>query len=87
MDFKTDFKPTTVQPQEIESQSFDMITEELGEHHFTEEQYPIVQRIIHASADFDLGRSVVFHPDAVQAGIKAIRAACKKYSFRSKGWK
>ncbi|WP_338556188.1 precorrin-8X methylmutase [Paenibacillus sp. KS-LC4] len=74
MDFLTDFKPLTVQPQEIESRSFEMITEELGEHPFTEEQYAVVQRVIHASADFELGRSMMFHKDAVQAGIKAIRA-------------
>jgi precorrin-8X/cobalt-precorrin-8 methylmutase len=74
MDFKTDFKPLTVQPQEIEGKSFEMITEELGEHPFTEEQYPVVQRVIHASADFELGRSMVFHPKAIEAGIAAIRA-------------
>ncbi|MFB5674824.1 precorrin-8X methylmutase [Paenibacillus terreus] len=74
MDFKTDFKPLTVQPQEIEGKSFEMITEELGEHPFTDRQYPVVQRVIHASADFELGRSMVFHPDAIEAGIKAIRA-------------
>ncbi|WP_209123201.1 precorrin-8X methylmutase [Alkalihalobacillus sp. BA299] len=77
MDFQTQFKPLTVQPQEIEGLSFQMITDELGEHDFTEEQYPVVQRIIHASADFDLGRSVVFHPDAVRAGIQAIRSGKK----------
>ncbi|WP_025680725.1 precorrin-8X methylmutase [Paenibacillus massiliensis] len=74
MDFKTEFKPLTVQPQEIEGKSFEMITEELGEHPFTEEQYPVVQRVIHASADFELGRSMVFHPDAITAGIRAIQA-------------
>ncbi|MDF2959441.1 MAG: precorrin-8X methylmutase [Paenibacillus sp.] len=74
MDFRTDFKPLTVQPQEIEEESFRMITEELGGHSFTEEQYPVVQRVIHASADFDLGRSLVFHRDAIQAGIQAVRA-------------
>ncbi|MGE7273360.1 precorrin-8X methylmutase [Brevibacillus panacihumi] len=74
MDFRTDFKPLTVQPQEIEDMSFQIITDELGEHPFSEEQYKVVQRVIHASADFDLGRSLVFHPDAVQAGISAIRS-------------
>lgn len=74
MDFGTQFKPFTVQPQEIEGRSFEMITEELGEHPFTQEQYPIVQRVIHASADFELGRSLVFHPQAIQAGIHAIRS-------------
>jgi precorrin-8X/cobalt-precorrin-8 methylmutase len=73
MDFGTQFKPFTVQPQEIEGKSFEMITEELGEHPFTDEQYPVVQRVIHASADFELGRSLLFHPDAIQAGIYAIR--------------
>lgn len=74
MDFHTEFKPLTVQPQEIEEKSFEMITEELGEHTFTPEQYPVVQRVIHASADFELGRSLVFHPRAIEAGIAAIRA-------------
>lgn len=74
MDFHTEFKPLTVQPQEIEGKSFEMITEELGEHPFTAEQYAVVQRVIHASADFELGRSLVFHPDAIQAGIQAIRS-------------
>ncbi|WP_432776336.1 precorrin-8X methylmutase [Brevibacillus gelatini] len=74
MDFKTEFKPLTVQPQEIEDKSFQIITEELGEHSFTAEQFPVVQRVIHASADFDLGRSLVFHPDAVKSGIEAIRS-------------
>ncbi|EGL18519.1 MULTISPECIES: precorrin-8X methylmutase [Paenibacillus] len=74
MDFRTEFKPLTVQPQEIEAKSFEMITEELGSHDFTEEQYPVVQRVIHASADFELGRSLVFHPRAIEAGIEAIRA-------------
>jgi precorrin-8X/cobalt-precorrin-8 methylmutase len=77
MDFRTDFKPITVQPQEIEGKSFEMITEELGEHPYTPEQYPVVQRVIHASADFELGRSLVFHPQAIAAGIAAIRAGKK----------
>jgi precorrin-8X/cobalt-precorrin-8 methylmutase len=74
MDFHTEFKPLTVQPQEIEERSFEMIPEELGPHDFTEEQYPVVQRVIHASADFELGRSLRFHPDAVRAGVEAIRS-------------
>lgn len=74
MDFKTAFQPLTTQPEEIEAKSFQMIANELGEHAYTEEQFAVVQRVIHASADFELGRSLVFHPRAVQAGIAAIRA-------------
>lgn len=73
MDFKTEFKPLTIQPQQIEGKSFEMIDEEIGDHPFTEEQYKIVQRAIHATADFEFGKSILFHPDAVQAGIRAIR--------------
>jgi precorrin-8X/cobalt-precorrin-8 methylmutase len=73
MDFHTAFRPETVQPQEIESRSFEIIAEELGEHSFTPEQFAVVQRVIHASADFELGRSLRFHPDAIASGIRAIR--------------
>ncbi|QOT01166.1 precorrin-8X methylmutase [Brevibacterium sp. JNUCC-42] len=72
--FHTEFQPLTIQPQEIETKSFEMITEELGAHPFSDEQYRVVQRVIHATADFDLGRSMKFHPDAVEAGIRAIQA-------------
>ncbi|WP_458414084.1 precorrin-8X methylmutase [Schinkia sp. CFF1] len=72
MDFKTEFKPITIQPQQIEGKSFEMIDQEIGEHSYTSEQYPVVQRVIHSSADFELGKSMVFHRDAVQAGIAAI---------------
>lgn len=68
------FRPVTTKPQEIEGRSFQIIADELGEHPFTAEQFPVVQRVIHATADFELGRSLSFHPDAVRAGIKAIRA-------------
>jgi len=77
MDFQTEFQPITTQPMAIEQKSFEIITEELGNHDFTPEQFPIVQRVIHASADFELGRSLVFHPDAVTSGIRAIRRGAK----------
>ncbi|WP_408010306.1 precorrin-8X methylmutase [Pseudalkalibacillus sp. A8] len=73
MNFKTEFKPITVQPQMIEAKSFEMIDEEIGEYSFTEEQYPIVRRVIHASADFELGKSLLFHRDAIRSGIEAVR--------------
>lgn len=73
MDFKTDFKPLTVEPDKIYEYSFAIIAEEMGEQPFSEEEWMIVRRIIHASADFELGRSVIIHPEAIQAGINAIR--------------
>ncbi|AKS37576.1 precorrin-8X methylmutase [Anoxybacillus gonensis] len=77
MDFRTTFRPITVQPEQIEQKSFQIIDEEIGEHSFTSEQYAVVQRIIHASADFELGKSLLFHPRAIEAGVSAIRAGKK----------
>lgn len=68
------YRPPTTAPQEIEAKSFAIIAEELGSHPFTPEQLPVVLRVIHATADFELGRSLVFHPRAIEAGIAAIRA-------------
>ncbi|MFB7640477.1 precorrin-8X methylmutase [Peribacillus butanolivorans] len=73
MDFKTDFKPLTVDPDKIYDYSFSIIAEEMGNHDFSEDEWKIVRRVIHASADFELGRSVIIHPNAIQAGVEAIR--------------
>jgi precorrin-8X/cobalt-precorrin-8 methylmutase len=73
MDFKTDFKPLTVDPDKIYDYSFSIIAEEMGDHDFSEDEWKIVRRVIHASADFELGRSVIIHPNAIQAGVEAIR--------------
>lgn len=62
-----------MKPAEIEALSFNIITQEAGDHGFPEDQWTIVRRMIHTSADFDYLSSVRFHPDAVSAGIKAIR--------------
>lgn len=73
MEFSSGFKPITIQPQEIESKSFAIIREEFGDHDYSETEFAVVQRIVHASADFELGKSLVFHPQAVEAGVRAIR--------------
>lgn len=66
------FTPVTIQPQEIEQESFRIIDEEIGAHGFGKYEYPIARRVIHATADFDLGRSLRFHATAIESGIKAI---------------
>lgn len=62
-----------IQPDAIEAESFRIIDAEMGPHEFSVIEWPVVQRAIHASADFELGRSMVFHPRAVEAGVAAIR--------------
>ena len=58
---------------QIENLSFEIIDREAGLHNFTSEQWEIVQRMIHTSADFEYKDSVRFHPKAIAAGIKAIQ--------------
>lgn len=63
-------------PQEIERLSFTIINQEAGEHRFNGQEWPIVQRMIHTSADFEYINTVRFHPDAISSGIEAIRSGC-----------
>jgi precorrin-8X/cobalt-precorrin-8 methylmutase len=60
--------------QAIEHDSFAIIDAEAGPHGYTPAQWPIVRRMIHANADFDFNGLTDFHPDAVEAGIRAMMA-------------
>ena len=62
-----------MKPGEIEALSFKIIDQEAGAHTFTYRQWRIVQRIIHTSADFEYLKTIRFHPDAIAAGLEAIR--------------
>jgi precorrin-8X/cobalt-precorrin-8 methylmutase len=63
-----------MKPNEIEALSFKMIDREAGSHGFSAEQWAIVRRMIHTSADFEYKDSVRFHPEAVAAGLAAVRS-------------
>ena len=64
---------TKVEPSKIEQLSFKIIEEEAGEHGFRPEEWAVVRRLIHTTADFDFIKQTRFHPQAVGAGIKAVR--------------
>lgn len=57
----------------IEKQSFDIIESEIGKHDYTEDQWTIVRRVIHATADFDFARSdrIIFSKDAIDSACLA----------------
>lgn len=65
-----------MKPEEIEALSFSIIDREAGAHGFPADQWRIVQRMIHTSADFDYRDCVRFHPQAIDAGVAAIRSGC-----------
>ncbi|MGE0086058.1 MAG: precorrin-8X methylmutase [Desulfococcaceae bacterium] len=61
-----------MKPEEIESLSFEIIDREAGAHDFPPDQWNIVRRMIHTSADFEYMKTVRFHPRAIEAGLAAI---------------
>lgn len=56
----------------IEHDSFGIIDREVGRHAYTAEQWPLVRRMIHATADFEFNGLARFHPDAMRAGLDAV---------------
>ena len=58
--------------QQIEHNSFAIVDKEAGPHNYTEAQWQIVRRMIHATADFEFNGLARFHEKAVEAGLAAI---------------
>ena len=64
--------------QGIEDESMQIIDDEVGPHQYDKFQWPIVRRVIHATADFDFAgkNKIIFHKDAVMNGINALKEGC-----------
>ncbi|OIQ81355.1 precorrin-8X methylmutase [mine drainage metagenome] len=56
----------------IEHDSFAIVDSEAGTHTYSTEEWQVVRRMIHASADFEFNGLTRFHSDAVYAGLQAI---------------
>ncbi|MCK4493059.1 MAG: precorrin-8X methylmutase [Methylococcales bacterium] len=63
----------TAAGQKIEHSSFEIVDNEVGSHNYTQEQWAIVRRMIHATADFEFNGLAHFHPQAINAGVQAIQ--------------
>ncbi len=63
---------------EIEKKSFEIIDSEIGNHGYTQLQWPIVRRVIHATADFDFAGKgkILFHAKAIESAFNAIMNKC-----------
>ena len=57
----------------IARESFEIIDREIGVHSFSPEEYAIVRRVIHATADFEFQHLLRFENDAIARGKKALR--------------
>lgn len=62
-----------MKPEEIEALSFKIIDKEAPPHNFPPDQWSIVRRMIHTSADFEYMESVRFHKHAIARGLEAIK--------------
>jgi|SRR5579885_1078631 precorrin-8X/cobalt-precorrin-8 methylmutase len=68
----------TQKGQSIEDKSMEIIDSEIGPHSYSPEEWIIVKRVIHSTADFDFARDgkIVFHKDAIKNGIDALQKGC-----------
>jgi len=73
---RQDMRQLTQLGRSIEDESFAVIDREAGAHAFAPAEWTVVRRVIHATADFELKQLVRFHPDAIRAGVAALRGGC-----------
>ena len=72
MNANTITEQLTAAGRAIEHDSFAIIDSEAGPHDYSAEQWPLVRRMIHANADFEFNGLTAFHPEAMQAGLRAV---------------
>jgi precorrin-8X/cobalt-precorrin-8 methylmutase len=72
-------------PEGIETKSFAIIREEMGDkvNLFSEEEMPIVQRVIHTTADFEYADLIRIHPHAIEVIRQALMAGEEIYADTS----
>ena len=66
----------TIKPMDIETKSFEIITELLGDRVLDPENEAVIKRVIHTTADFDYTENLCFSEHAVTRGIEALRGGC-----------
>jgi len=64
--------------QSIEDASMQIIENEIGSHHYNENEWAVVRRVIHSTADFDFAKdnAIIFHKEAIVGGIDALKQGC-----------
>jgi precorrin isomerase/sirohydrochlorin ferrochelatase len=64
---------------DIEKRSFEIIDSEIGKHNYNSREWPIVRRVIHATADYEFAHGsakILFHKLAIESAFSAIRSKC-----------
>lgn len=57
----------------IEADSFAIVDREAGDHGWPAQEWAVVRRVVHATADFEFIRNLRFHEAAVEQGVAALR--------------
>ncbi|HIJ86839.1 MAG TPA: precorrin-8X methylmutase [Desulfuromonadales bacterium] len=63
-----------MKPEEIEAESFAIIDAEAGDHGWPQEEWQIVRRAIHTSADFEYAQSMVLSDDLIEKAVAALQS-------------
>ena len=71
-----DMRQMTTLGRSIENNSFAVIDEEVGDHDWNIEQWEVVRRVIHSTADFEFKTIMHMHEKAIDAGIVALESGC-----------
>ncbi|MBU0991458.1 MAG: precorrin-8X methylmutase [Proteobacteria bacterium] len=58
---------------EVERKSLAIIDQEAGRHDFNREEWPVVRRMIHTTADFSIIPIVKFYNEPIRKGIEALK--------------
>lgn len=65
-----------IKPMDIETRSFEIISETLGDKKLDPENELVIKRAIHTTADFEYAENLLFSEGAVRKGIEALRNGC-----------
>ena len=66
---------TGISPGRIEEMSLEQIEKEAPRHNFSVDEWVVVKRILHTTADFGLIGDIVFSPDFIAAAVSALKDA------------
>ncbi len=64
--------------QSIEDKSMEIIENEIGTHPYSPDEWTLVKRVIHSTADFDFARQnkIIIRNDAIRSGVEALQKGC-----------
>ena len=65
-----------IKPEDIEAKSFEAIDKEAPDHGFTPEQWVVVRRMLHTTANFALVDKIRFSDDVIDSAVSALEKGC-----------